>query len=148
MNIKMLQWNIRYIRSNRPQLEHLLRQYDIDFAIIAELWLEPDTHFSASGYLLTYCLRRDSYGGCGKFVINNILHDRLPFIMNHPQEGTQICGEKYIKDPSGKMYCPYIASQAISCLCQTDTPNHHTTQERDDQHDHIIHFILTSNIVI
>ena len=42
MNIKIVQWNIRSIGSTKPQLEHLLSQYDIGVTIIAELWLEPD----------------------------------------------------------------------------------------------------------
>ena len=41
-------------------------------------------------------LQRGSCGGCGIFVRNNILHDRLLLVVDHPKEGTKIF--------SGKIY--------------------------------------------
>ena len=114
MNNKILQWNIRSIRSNIPQLEHLLSH--IGVAIIAEIWLEPDTHYSVSGCSLTHCLRRDSYGGCGIFVRNNILYVRQPLVIENPQEKTQICGVKIYQ---GAQRIIILSVYSIARLCQT-----------------------------
>jgi Endonuclease-reverse transcriptase len=92
--LKILQWNIRSIRSNRAQLEQLLSINDIDVAILAELWLPPVSNYSVSGYSLVHCPREDGYGGCGILIRNNLYHERIEINLDFPQQGTQICGAK------------------------------------------------------
>lgn len=63
VDIGIMQWNCQSLRPKAPSLESLLTQEKIHIAILSETWLEPDSLFKISNYIIHRLDRRDGYGG-------------------------------------------------------------------------------------
>lgn len=61
--LKIIQLNIKSIRSSKQMLEHYLHVNNIDIAILSETWLKKDEQFYIQNYNIQSSSRHNVYGG-------------------------------------------------------------------------------------
>lgn len=74
MELKMMQHNIRSIKSNKDMLEQHLLINDIDIALLGEIWLKPEENIHIKDYTFNSTKRADGYGGVAILIKKNIKH--------------------------------------------------------------------------
>ena len=81
--LKILQINIRSLRSNSDLLQCFLNDNNIDIAILNETWLQNGTEHHIQNYKGIYKNRDDGYGGVGFLIKNkiNIKQQELNFTL-------------------------------------------------------------------
>jgi exonuclease III len=62
-HFKILQWNVRSIRSRSPDLASVFFSEKCSIALLSETWLRPDQKFSLPYFNLIRADRADGYGG-------------------------------------------------------------------------------------
>lgn len=72
MDIRILQWNMRSIRSNGDYLKYLVSETKPQFVCLQETWLTSSIAFHIKGYHIHRLDRRDGYGGLALAVQSNI----------------------------------------------------------------------------
>ena len=82
--LKILQWNIRSIRSNRESLLQIIHQQKIQVAIISETWLHPNEVLNIPNFVSYRHDRPDGYGGSLILVRNNIPSTQFHTQQSHP----------------------------------------------------------------
>lgn len=72
MDIRILQWNLRSIRSNGDYLKYLVSETKPHFVCLQETWLTSSLSFCIKGYHIHRLDRWDGYGGLALAVQSNI----------------------------------------------------------------------------
>ena len=106
--IKILQWNIRSIRSNIDNLKYLINKFNIDIILLNETMLKEEVHIRLSGYDILRKDRDDGLGGIAMFIRNNIEFENYEIRQNllpwHVQ--IQACNIKKCNVNLINMYIP------------------------------------------
>lgn len=77
LDIKILQWNIRSVNSNRANLILLANEESPDIIFLNETWLKSNQNFVLSSYNIIRQDREDGYGGVAICVKKNIIFSNL-----------------------------------------------------------------------
>lgn len=70
--IKIIQHNIKSLRSKKDQLDHYLHINKIDIAILSEIWIKNEEHLKIPNYSIQKFCRSQGYGGVAIVINENI----------------------------------------------------------------------------
>lgn len=88
--LKIVQWNTQSIDSKRENLDMLLKEHEIDIAILSETWLKPGRQYSFKNYHIHRDDRDDGYGGVAILVSKKLSHKPITFPVKY--HFANICG--------------------------------------------------------
>lgn len=71
-NLKIIQWNVRSVRSNLDNINNLITEERPDLLLLNETFLTPDRAFNLKTYNIIRQDRPDGYGGVATCVKNNL----------------------------------------------------------------------------
>lgn len=95
--LKLIQWNIRSIKSNRDNLITLTRNENPDIVCLNETWLKSNENFNLNAYNIVRQDREDGYGGVATCIRKNILFSKVNSSSSeNVQSVTVKIGETYI----------------------------------------------------
>lgn len=69
--LKILQWNSRSIKSNKPSFVQYICIFEADICLISETWLNTNDIFSLGRYNIVRSDRTDKRGGGAALFIKN-----------------------------------------------------------------------------
>lgn len=72
INLKIMQWNIRSVRSNLVNLNNLVVEENPDIILFNETFLTPERSFVLKSYTIIRQDRPDGYGGVATCIKNNL----------------------------------------------------------------------------
>lgn len=81
--LKIVQWNIRSVNSNRANLMCIVRKHDPDVILLNETWLKTNQNFFIKSYNIIRQDRQDGYGGVATCIKSNIIFDHVRNFSNN-----------------------------------------------------------------
>lgn len=77
LNLKIVQWNIRSINSNRENLNNLICREKPHIILLNETWLKPNQNFCLKSFHIVRQDRDDGYAGVATCIRKNIVFNTI-----------------------------------------------------------------------